>query len=24
MLKVRDFAEELEVSRNHAHLFQQM
>jgi DNA-binding LytR/AlgR family response regulator len=24
MLKVRDFGEELEVSRNHAHLFQQM
>ena len=24
MLKVRDFAQELEVSRNHAHLFQQM
>jgi DNA-binding LytR/AlgR family response regulator len=24
MLKVRDFAHELEVSRNHAHLFQQM
>ncbi len=24
MLKVHGFAEELEVSRNHAHLFQQM